>query len=995
MDHGKLLRKKGSSSYLFPAAVMSFWAVLSNCFSITVPERPIATVLANNFKISALFDTGSSFTLVNSKLKSKIIASNAQPIPGNQIKLCAANGQILNSKGTYTVDIQFANHSFKTAVQFIDNLQLPCIIGMDFMSKANINICAQSKKIKIGHPSRASSIPIISSKRINLPAFSETLVPLKVNGSYSSALIEGSSSLPEGICVMEGIVSVEDRQCNAVFANFTHLPVSVPAYSSVAKLHIGPLTAMPLASCLASQPAKPVVRSVDHLERIDLSHIPVSYQARYRSLLNKYGDVFSKSDLDIGHCTSLPHVVRLKDPNRITSITQYRLPYKLKEVAIDYVQKLMEAGVIRKSTSVFNSPLMLVKKPNADPKKPLGEQYRLVHNYVDLNKNINPCSYPLRHLYELLDEVASGKVFSVLDLSQGFFQQALVDPQESTSFSIPGIGQYTYCRSPQGLNSSPAYFQRLLDFVLGNIPRVYVYIDDVVVSVATHEENLAKLSSVFQRFRQHNLKIKPSKCHIGTGRITYLGYDICKDKGIRPGDAKTLVIKNWPIPASVRDVRAFIGLTSFFRRAIKDFSLISGPLNKLIRKDSGYTKGPLPEAAKQSFLALQHAMISKPCLSPVNFNCEFIVTCDASETHFGTCLSQKGTDGIERPCAYASKLLSEKESKQSPGTRERAALIYALRHWKPYLIGREFVLRTDHKPNVAIADSKSKIYDTLSDEIMQFQPFRMEYLRGDRMFADALSRPPAINCISLPDIALAQRSDPYLKSLRAGRPCPDNLLFYNKAYFHTDGTLFVPTSVRKLVLQACHDKAGHFGPELTIKTVRNSFYWPGLYSDTTNYVTSCDICQSANPARPRTRLPLASLQPKAVAFGDRFHLDLVDMPKSASGHVAICTIVDAATGFVIVHPCLDKTHHGVIEALRTKVFPNFGCPQVLVTDKGKENVNHEVNLFLDNHRIKHVKSSTGHPQSNGMVERRQQMICLLYTSPSPRDLSTSRMPSSA
>ena len=82
-------------------------------------------------------------------------------------------------------------------------------------------------------------------------------------------------------------------------------------------------------------------------------------------------------------------MVRLKDPNRITSINQYRLPYKLKEVAINYVQKLIEAGVIRKSTSVFNSPLMLVKKPNADPKKQIGEQYRLVRNYVDLNKNIN------------------------------------------------------------------------------------------------------------------------------------------------------------------------------------------------------------------------------------------------------------------------------------------------------------------------------------------------------------------------------------------------------------------------------------------------------------------------------------------------------------------------------------------------------------------------------------------------------------------------------
>ena len=126
----------------------------------------------------------------------------------------------------------------------------------------------------------------------------------------------------------------------------------------------------------------------------------------------------------------------------------------------------MKSGVVRPSTSVFNSPLRLVKKPHCDPSKPLAEQYRLVPNYVELNKSIAPCSYPLRHLYELLDEVASGKIFSVLDLSQGFFQQELIDPLEATNFSIPGYGQFTYNRSPQDLNSSPAYFQRLVDFVV-------------------------------------------------------------------------------------------------------------------------------------------------------------------------------------------------------------------------------------------------------------------------------------------------------------------------------------------------------------------------------------------------------------------------------------------------------------------------------------------------------------------------------------------------
>ena len=192
----------------------------------------------------------------------------------------------------------------------------------------------------------------------------------------------------------------------------------------------------------------------------------------------------------------------------------------------------------------------------------------------------------------------------------------------------------------------------------------------------------------------------------------------------------------------------------------------------------------------------------------------------------------------------------------------------------------------------------------------------------------------------------AQRTDGYLQTIRAGKTCPANLTFHNLTYYHTDGRLFVPRQKRLDILKACHDKAGHFGLDLTLNTIRQTFYWPNLYSDTNNYVSSCNDCQASNPARPNTKMPLSSLKPVAFTFGDRFHLDLVDMPKSSSGHVAICTIVDAATGFVIVHPCLDKSHAGVIEALQTKVIPNFGCPKLLVTDKGKENVNKEVSTFL-------------------------------------------------
>ena len=146
------------------------------------------------------------------------------------------------------------------------------------------------------------------------------------------------------------------------------------------------MTITPLAQCLSISSVKPTIVNTEHVDRIPLDKVPLRYQHQYRNLLRSYADVFSTNDLDIGHCRSLPHHVRLKDPNRLTAINQYRLPFHLKEVAIDYVKKLLAAGVVRKSTSVFNSPLMLVKKPHADPTKPLAEQYRLVHNYVDLNK---------------------------------------------------------------------------------------------------------------------------------------------------------------------------------------------------------------------------------------------------------------------------------------------------------------------------------------------------------------------------------------------------------------------------------------------------------------------------------------------------------------------------------------------------------------------------------------------------------------------------------
>ena len=433
----------------------------------------------------------------------------------------------------------------------------------------------------------------------------------------------------------------------------------------------------------------------------------------------------------------------------------------------------------------------------------------------------------------------------------------------------------------------------MLDFVLKQIDRCYVYIDDVVISAHSHEQSLVTLEKVFKRFRQHNLKIKPSKCHIGTGSISYLGYEITAGKGIQPGLAKTKTVRSFPEPCTVKEIRAFIELTSFFRRAIKDYSLISGPLNKLVRKDNGYTSGKLPIDARKSFLNLKHGLINRPCLAPVNFNAPFIVTTDASETHYASCLSQKGSDGIERPCGYSSKLLSTKESKQQPGMRERAALLHALSHWQPScpVIFDEQVIRGRQT-----SDPDLQFHFMLHKQIIKSLPEKCQVKISTHIYNDLICT--------------------FLKNGRRA--------------------LVAPKKLQAILIFLAHNNSGHLSGKYTYDRLAHNWFWPNMQSDIENYCRSCHDCARIKPPANYIRLTLEKMSPAAREFGDRLHIDLLSMPTSVEGHVAILTAVDAATGFVFAKACKDKTSKTVTTLLLDTINPYFSCPKTIVTDLGVE-----------------------------------------------------------
>ena len=256
------------------------------------------------------------------------------------------------------------------------------------------------------------------------------------------------------------------------------------------------------------------------LDQIDLSAVPDKYYKRFREMLYGYKDILNDDAEDIGHCKLMQQKIELKDPTQIACTPPYRVPPALQPVIDQFVDKLLTARVIRKSNSPFSSPLMLVRKANATPEMPIMEQYRVVNDFRKLNANTIKDSYPMQNIYQLIDDVAGASIASVLDLRSAFFILSLEEKSRKfTNFPVQGKGLFEYCRSPQGLINSSSSFQRLLDQIMSDIPKVRVYVDDIVVFSYSFEEHLTTLSKVLDKLRDCLLYTSPSPRDLSTSRM--------------------------------------------------------------------------------------------------------------------------------------------------------------------------------------------------------------------------------------------------------------------------------------------------------------------------------------------------------------------------------------------------------------------------------------------------------------------------------------------
>ena len=301
-----------------------------------------------------------------------------------------------------------------------------------------------------------------------------------------------------------------------------------------------------------------------------------------------------------------------------------RMPYSVRQEVARQLKEMQHGGVIEPSKSAWASPVVLVRKRDGS--------HRFCVDYRGLNSLTKADTFPLPRIDELLDQLGKARYFSTIDLASGFWQiKVHPDSQEKTAFVTPQ-GLFNFKVMPFGLTNAPAVFQRLMQQVVMCLNPddgpdfVSVYLDDILVFSESLSDHLRHLQRVIVRLMDVGLKLKPAKCHFARSELEYLGHTITRE-GVKTNSRLVAAVSEFPTPRNVREVRQFLGLSSFYRRFIPNFAKIATPLHQLTHKDVAFA---WTQDCKEAFDTLKLKLTTAPVLAYPRFDSDFILETDAS-----------------------------------------------------------------------------------------------------------------------------------------------------------------------------------------------------------------------------------------------------------------------------------------------------------------------------------------------------------------------------
>jgi len=312
------------------------------------------------------------------------------------------------------------------------------------------------------------------------------------------------------------------------------------------------------------------------LQTVNANNLSSDVECDLKQLLLDHSDTFAKSSTDLGFCSLIEHDIDTGDYRPIKQSPR-RPPLAARDAEDEILDEMLASGVIEPSTSAWASPVCLVPKKDGS--------FRFCIDYRKVNAVSKKDAYPLPDIQDALDNLKESKYFATIDLLSGYWQIGMTERAKERSAFCTRRGLFHFTRMPFGLSGAPGSFCRLMQIVLRDLLWIIClcYLDDIVLFAKTPQELLERLRVVLDRLRKVGLKCKPSKCELFKTEIKFFGHQVSVH-GIEPLPDKIETIRDWPVPKCLRDVRAFYGLASYYRRFVQGFATIAEPLTRLTQK---------------------------------------------------------------------------------------------------------------------------------------------------------------------------------------------------------------------------------------------------------------------------------------------------------------------------------------------------------------------------------------------------------------------------
>lgn len=660
------------------------------------------------------------------------------------------------------------------------------------------------------------------------------------------------------------------------------------------------------------------------------------------------------------------------------------LPESRKEVVKAELQRLVDTEML----VPVDEPTDWVSQMSVAEKK---SGIRICLDPRPLNEVLKREHYKLPILEDVLPELAQACTFSVCDLKAGYLHCEL-DHTSSllTTFATP-FGRYRWRRLPFGLKVSSEIFQKRLHQALEGLEGVRCIADDVIIWGRTDDEHDKRVCKFLQRCCEIGISLNRDKCRFGLQEIPFMGH-VVSSSGLKPDPTKIEAILKMDPPEDKAGVERLRGTVNYLSKFVPKLSDVMRPISTLTRPDAEWTWDSVHDKA---FEEIKHLLTQAPVLAYFDPTKELSIQCDASGQGLGAALLQEG-----RPLAYASRALSDTETRYATIEKEMLAIVYALEKWHQFTYGRHVTVYSDHKPLESITKKPlDRAPKRLQGMLVRALAYDIEvrYLKGTEMFlADTLSRAylpktseegqeefETINAVTylvmsderVREIRLHTTDDPALQQLKLtiqeGWPEDRSQLSpLVTPYFSirdelavTDGLVFrgerlvIPKGMRVKIKKDIH--TGHQGVEACLRRAREHVFWPGMNNELKELIQTCETCREFE--QTPCKEPLLSHEIPERAW------ETIASDLFAHDNKVYLITVCYKSNFWEIDRLTDIKSTTVIKKLKAH-FARYGIPKQLVSDNGPQYVSSEFRKFTTGWGITHTTTSPHHSKGNGKVE---------------------------